>query len=91
MNTFDLVFKQLVEYQALIRVSDLEEVRIIAGQPDKQSEEIERLARQEAERFYQSGRILFVLKASWLGTQQQITETYSAKFVEGYQTAREKN
>ena len=91
MNTFDLVFKQLVEYQALVRVSDLETARIIASQPDKQAEEIKRLARQESEHFYQSGRILFVLKASWVGTHEQITETYFATFVEGYQIAREKN
>ena len=91
MNTFDLIFKQLVEYQAFVRVSDLETARILAGQPDKQAEEIEQMASQEAERFYHSGRIFFVLKASWLGTQQQITATYAAKFVEGYAFVQEKN
>ncbi len=90
MSTFDLVFKQLVEYYALARMNDLETARIIAGHPDKQAEEIERLARQEAERFYHSGRILFVLKASGVGTRQQIIETYFATFVEGYQAVQEK-
>lgn len=91
MDTFDLLFKQLVEYQAFVRVSDLETARILARQPDKQAEELEQLAHQEAERFYHSGRILFILKASWVGTHQQITSTYTAKFIEGYAVAQGKN
>ena len=53
--------------------------RTIAGT----SESITQLAHTEAERFYQSGKILF-LNVSSLGSKEEIKEVYTQAFIKVY-------
>jgi len=75
---FEHTFEQAVKAEAY---SDLRKV-------PPHTTDIKQLAYQKAEQFYQSGHIWFIFKASWIGTQQQVTETYANALIDAYHTAQ---
>ena len=79
-QTFVALFQRTIRFKAECHARDL----FNEYKHFDTLEEREHLARQETRKFYQSGRILLVLKASWLGPQPQVISTYYRGFLEAY-------
>ena len=77
--------KLLIEHFARKRASDLFFENYYQQKPLKTKEEFHQLAQQEAERFYQTGTLLWLFKVSQLATRQAVTSTYIPSFTDRYE------
>jgi hypothetical protein len=84
---YDLFFDGSVRYSARLDASELRQIQLLSNQVLTNDQRIKTLAQQRAEQFYQSGFITILvirLRASRVGTRQQVTETYSTAFLDSY-------
>ena len=81
-----MLFKQKVTQKAHRQASHFFFDNHMALKPKRTKEEVTHLAQEEAEHFYQQGTLFFLLKASRLGTKEDVIATYQQAFLEDYQT-----
>ncbi|HYU77320.1 MAG TPA: hypothetical protein VEL31_32020 [Ktedonobacteraceae bacterium] len=85
----DIFFHDFLTAWAAFRARDLytrdPEHSLQRPHPAPTNQEIETLAYQEAERYYQHGWIAFLLKRTGIGTRHHIIETYAKTFISSYE------